>query len=57
MYRAIVMGPVAFTVIGGAMGICWAMLYRQEPQERAHVYLDDSFPCLFAGAAAGLSSA
>jgi hypothetical protein len=53
MHRAILIGPVAFTLIGGAIGICWAMLYRQEPQERAHVYLDDSFPCLCAGAAAG----
>jgi hypothetical protein len=53
MGRAILIGPGAFTLIGGAAGICWAMLYRQEPQERAHVYLDDGFPCLLVGAAAG----
>lgn len=53
MKRAVLVGPVAFTLIGGAAGICWAMLYRQEPEERAHVYLNDSSPCLLAGAAAG----
>jgi hypothetical protein len=53
MRRAILIGPVAFTFIGGAAGILWAMLYRQEPQERAHVYLEDSFPAAFVGAAAG----
>ena len=53
MSRASLIGPVAFTLIGGSAGICWAMLYCQEPQERAHVYLDDSMPALFGGLFAG----
>ena len=42
MNRALLIGPVLFTLIGGGAGICFAMMYRQEPLERAHVYLDDS---------------
>jgi len=47
--RAILIGPVACTLIGGAVGICLAMLYHQEPNERAHVYLEDSLPLLVGG--------
>lgn len=54
MSRAASIAPVAFLLVGAAVGISWAMLYRQEPQERAHVYLDDSLPPAMAGAAAGL---
>src|SRR5205823_4646802 len=53
MYRALLIGPVACAVIGGAAGVCLAMLYRQEPNERAHVYLDDSLPLLAGGAVLG----
>jgi hypothetical protein len=53
MNRAILIGPVVFTLLGAAVGICLAMLYRQEPQERAHVYLDDSMPLVLLGAVAG----
>ena len=53
MYRAILIGHVACAVIGGAAGVCLAMLYRQEPNERAHVYLDDSLPLVDGGAAVG----
>jgi hypothetical protein len=48
-------GPVFCTLIGGAVGICLAMLYRQEPIERVHVYLDDSMPFLIGGAIIGCS--
>lgn len=53
MYRAFLVWPFASTVIGSAAGICWAMIFRQEVQERAHVYLDDSVPCLIRGGVAG----
>jgi len=53
MYRALLIGPVACAVIGGAAGVCLALLYRQEPNERAHVYLDDSLPLLVSGAVLG----
>jgi hypothetical protein len=45
--------PLVFTLAGAALGISWAMLYRQEPKERAHVHLDDSMPALVGGAAVG----
>src|SRR5437868_6786714 len=38
---------------GASAGICLAMLYRQEPMERAHVHLEDGLPLLEAGAAVG----
>src|SRR6476660_2699534 len=53
MYRALLIGPVACALIGGAAVVCLAMLYRQEPQERAHVYLDDSLPLLTSGVILG----
>ena len=53
MNRAFLIGPVACKLIGGAAGICLGMLYRQEPGERAHVYLEDSLPLLAGGAVAG----
>jgi hypothetical protein len=53
MGRAFLIGPVLFTLIGGAVGICSAMLYRQERGERVHVYLDYSMPLLIGGAFAG----
>ena len=53
MNRAILMGPVIFTLVGAGGGICLAMLYRQEPQERAHVHLDDSLPLVLLGAVTG----
>jgi hypothetical protein len=53
IYRAILIGPVAGTLIGGAVGVCLAMLYRQEPEARAHVYIDDSLPLLLGGAVLG----
>jgi hypothetical protein len=52
--RILLVGPIAFAVTGTAMGICWAMLYRYEPTEHAHVYLDESIPPAFHGAVAGL---
>ena len=53
MFRAILIGPVACTLIGGLAGICLGMLFRQEPNERAHVHLEDSVPFLLGGAVAG----
>jgi drug/metabolite transporter (DMT)-like permease len=52
--RVEVIGPIAFTLIGASAGICLAMLFRQEPSERAHVHLDDSFPFFLAGCGVGL---
>jgi hypothetical protein len=54
MARPLLFGPVAFTLIGGSFGICWAMLYRQSPHERAQVFLEDSFQPFFGGALLGL---
>jgi hypothetical protein len=53
MYRALLIGPLACAVIGGAVGVCLAMLYRQEPGERAHVYIEDSLPLLVSGTVVG----
>jgi hypothetical protein len=53
MNRAILIGPVVFTLAGAATGVCLAMLYRQDYQERATVHLDDSRPFVVLGAAAG----
>jgi hypothetical protein len=53
-WRTLLVGPIAFAVTGTAMGICWAMLYRYDPKEHAHVYLDESIPPAFCGAVAGL---
>ena len=54
MARPLLFGPVAFTLIGGSFGICWAMLYRQSPHERAQVFLEDSITPFFGGALLGL---
>lgn len=53
MYRALLIGPIVCTLIGGAAGVSSAMLYRQYPLERAHVHIDDSLPLLVGGAALG----
>lgn len=53
MIRALLIGPVAFVLIGAGTGVCLAMLYRQEPGARAHVHIEDSLPLALAGAAAG----
>jgi hypothetical protein len=53
MNRAFLIGPVVFTLAGAATGVCLAMLFRQEPEERAHVYIDDSLPFVVSGATAG----
>ena len=54
MHRATLIGPLACSLIGGGAGVCLAMLYRQEPLERAHVYLDDSLPFFLGGVLGGL---
>jgi hypothetical protein len=54
MTRPLLFGPVAFTLIGSSLGICWAMLYRQSPQERAQVFLEDSITPFLGGAFLGL---
>lgn len=51
--RPILIGPVAFTLVGAGVGVCLAMLYHQEPSERARVSIDDSMPLAVMGAAAG----
>jgi hypothetical protein len=43
---------VAFTLVGTAVGICWAMLYRVSGI--MHVHLEDSLPPALAGAYVGL---
>jgi hypothetical protein len=52
--RAALVGPVAFTLIGGAAGICWAMLYRPDLNAWATVRFDESVPALFIGSLVGL---
>jgi hypothetical protein len=52
-WRAFLIGPVACTLIGAALGICAGMLYHQYPLERAHVDLDDSMPLFIRGAILG----
>jgi hypothetical protein len=53
MPREFLFGPLIFTLSGALIGISTAMLYRQEPQERAHVYLEDSLPLCIQGTLAG----
>ena len=53
MWKNLLFGPIICTLVGAAVGISWAMLYRQEPSAPAHVYIDDSLPCANLGAALG----
>jgi drug/metabolite transporter (DMT)-like permease len=52
--RAQLIGPVGCTLIGAAGGVCWAMLYREYEGEHGRVFLEDSLPAVFLGAAAGV---
>lgn len=53
MIRALLIGPVAFLLIGAGTGVSLAMLYRQDPRDQARVAIDDSLPFALSGAAAG----
>ena len=53
MPRAILIGPVVFTLVGTLGGVAVAMLRYQQPLERVHVYLDDSLPVAAGGAVLG----
>jgi peptidoglycan/LPS O-acetylase OafA/YrhL len=44
---------VAFGLIGGLVGISVAMLFLNDPEERVHVYLDNSLPLFFCGLIVG----
>jgi hypothetical protein len=52
-YQAILLGLVSCSLIGGLTGICVGMLYRQDPNERATVHLEDCLPLFGGGLAFG----
>jgi hypothetical protein len=53
VFRVVRFAPIVFGLVGAGSGVSLAMLYRQEPMERAHVYIDDSLPFFLAGAMVG----
>lgn len=53
MRRAILVGWVVFPLVGAGAGICLAMLFFQEPAERATVSIEHIAPLTFGGALAG----
>jgi hypothetical protein len=53
MSRTTLIGPVVFTLIGAGTGVCLAMLFHQDPSERAHVYIGDSLPFAIGGIVLG----
>jgi hypothetical protein len=54
MSQRTLIGPVTFSLVGGSVGLCWAMLYLADPNERVHVYLDDSALPVVVGVFLGL---
>ena len=53
MSRHMLYGPVAFGLIGGALGVSLAMLLHHQPNDCHRVYIDDSVPIAFLGGALG----
>jgi hypothetical protein len=53
MSRVVRIAPIVFAVVGASVGLSLAMLFRQDPRERAHVPLDDSMPFFVWGTVAG----
>src|SRR5258708_6004102 len=47
-------GPLVFALVGAGVGICLAMLFRNAPDERSHVYIDDSMPFFIGGCIGGV---
>jgi hypothetical protein len=53
MHRAVLIGPVVWTLVGSASGLCAAMLSHRETDVRAEVKLEESTPLLADGALIG----
>jgi drug/metabolite transporter (DMT)-like permease len=53
MPKAVLLGPVIFGLTGALVGVSAGMLFFPDPEERAHVPIDDSLPLAGGGAFLG----